>query len=133
MNASDSPQAPAIVAGIDVSKGKLDLHLWPIGTARSYNRIIKAFARHSRGQAVQGRDDRLHAETADDAQHDGPRIKTLESGTRPMPKQSRKTTPKNHSKLLDFKHSRGSWWSGANTLVPGSREDQNKTEDKRDK
>lgn len=41
MNTSDSPQPPeaqaSIVAGIDVSKHKLDLHLWPTGTDASYD------------------------------------------------------------------------------------------------
>ena len=45
MNTSDSPQPPppkapeppAVVAGIDVSKGKLDLHLWPVGTDASFD------------------------------------------------------------------------------------------------
>lgn len=52
MNTSDSPQPP-IVAGIDVSKDKLDLHLWPVGTDASYDntpagidKLIKRLAKH---------------------------------------------------------------------------------------
>lgn len=42
MNASDSPQPheaqqASTVAGIDVSKHKLDLHLWPVGTDASFD------------------------------------------------------------------------------------------------
>lgn len=40
MNASDLPQPPEpqqAVAGIDVSKHKLDLHLWPVGTDASFD------------------------------------------------------------------------------------------------
>lgn len=65
MNTSDSPQAPevsqppqaqaspTIVAGIDVSKDKLDLHLWPVGADTSYDntsvgidKLIKRLAKH---------------------------------------------------------------------------------------
>lgn len=50
MNDSASPQppeslSPGNVAGIDVSKGKLDVHLWPIGTDASFDNTPPGIAK----------------------------------------------------------------------------------------
>jgi len=107
VNTGDHPPVnpPETCAGLDVSKDKPDLHLWPIGVDASFdntpagmaglvNRLARQPSRQA-VQAVQGGDDRLHEEVADDAEHDDP-----QPGSTEPPKIGNTTCP-NHQEHND--------------------------------